>query len=124
MGTHETVVAFMAAINGHDVDAIVAHCAPDHSFIDAHGGVVEFEALRGAWTGYFQFMPHYGVSAEVILCERERAAVFGAAWGGLNGADPADRAWRRPCAWRAEVRDGRIRLWQVYVDTKAVFDLL
>ncbi len=124
MDTREAVAAFMAAINDHDVDRIVALASPDHRFVDAHGGETGFESLRGAWTGYFAFMPRYGVSAEVVLIEADQAAIFGAAWGGLSAADPSDRAWRRPCAWRAVVSDGKIALWQVYVDTKAVFDLM
>jgi hypothetical protein len=31
---------------------------------------------------------------------------------------------RRPAAWRVRVKGGKIQLWQVYVDTKVVFDLI
>jgi len=116
MSASDTVVAFILAI--------VRLCADDHDFVDAHGGVVSAGNLRAAWAGYFGFMPHYGIDLETIVSDGEQCGVFGWAWGGLN-ADNADvKSWRRPCAWRARVRDGRIRLWQVYVDTKAVFDLL
>ena len=124
MQTNEAVLAFIEAINAHDVSRIVSLCTTDHELVDAHGGVVPAERLPSAWSGYFQFMPHYGVEARTIICEGARAAVFGSAWGGLNAKDATDRVWRRPCAWQAQVRDGRIRLWQVYVDTKAVFDLI
>jgi ketosteroid isomerase-like protein len=124
MQTENAVLAFITAINAHDVDAIAGLCAEDHQFIDAHGGVVAADQLRAAWTGYFQFMPRYGIEVETILWEGDVAAVFGSAWGCLSADGAAERSWRRPCAWRARVENGRIKLWQVYVDTKAVFDLL
>jgi ketosteroid isomerase-like protein len=124
MSAPDTVVAFMQAINDHDVDRIVAFCSDDHRLVDAHGEVGSAEELAAAWAGYFRFMPHYGVEAETIVAVGETVAVFGWAWGGLDAADPGVKSWRRPCAWRASVRDGLVSLWQVYVDTKAVFDLL
>jgi ketosteroid isomerase-like protein len=60
----------------------------------------------------------------MLLHDGDTVAVFGCASGGLNAADKKDRCWSRPCAWRATVRQDRISRWQVYVDTKAVFDLL
>ena len=119
----ETVIrAFVEAINAHDVERILALCSPDHDFVDAHGNIVVPERLRAAWTGYFGFMPRYGIEIEEMLVEGDTAALFGFAWGGL--AADGSRDWRRPAAWRVRVENGRIRLWQVYVDTKIVFDLL
>lgn len=124
MQTRDAVVAFVDAINARDVDRIAALCSDDHLFIDAHGNATDASRVAAAWAGYFRFMPHYGVRADAILCEGADAAIFGEAWGSLDAEDATRRAWRRPCAWRARVTDGQIRLWQVYVDTKPVFDLL
>ena len=44
MDTKDAILAFMAAINDHDVDRIVALASADHRFIDAHGGEVGFDA--------------------------------------------------------------------------------
>jgi len=124
MNETETVLAFVEAINNHDVDRIVSLCTEDHRFIDAHGGSVHAGNLASAWRGYFHFMPHYGIEVETVLRERNVVAVFGSAWGSMNALNPDDRSWGRPCAWQAHVHDNRIRRWQVYVDTKPVFDLL
>jgi limonene-1,2-epoxide hydrolase len=124
MTPRETIDAFIAAINAHDVEAIVDLCAPDHRFVDAYGQATPADRLYAAWTGYFALMPHYGIKVQAVLCDGATAAVFGEAWGGLEAADPMARSWRRPAAWRVEVRDDKIALWQVYVDTKAVFDQL
>jgi ketosteroid isomerase-like protein len=118
------VVAFIDAINAHDVDRIVALCTSDHQFVDAFGAVMPAEQLRAGWDGYFKFMPRYGIEREDMICHDDLVAVFGYAWGGLDVDPGGSRQWRRPAAWRARVRDGQVALWQVYVDTKIVFDLL
>jgi ketosteroid isomerase-like protein len=124
MTPRETIDAFIAAINAHDVDAIVDLCSPDRRFVDAWGQVTPPDRLHGAWAGYFAFMPHYGIEVETVLWDGGTAAVFGEAWGGLQASDPSVRCWRRPAAWRVEVRDGKAALWLVYSDTKVVFDLM
>src|ERR1700733_1130907 len=116
------VLAFLGAINSPDVPRIVAMCAPDHQFVDAYGNTVGAERLHEAWTGYFTFMPSYGIEVETVLAEGDLVALFGTAWGNLDG-EGGKREWRRPAAWRARVQGELIQLWQVYVDTKAVFDL-
>lgn len=124
MRTEKVVLSFVEAINAHDVEGIVALCAKDHRFVDAYGAVVPADQLRSAWAGYFRFMPRYSIEVETILCKGDTAAVFGSAWGGLTADSVTEQSWRRPCAWRARVEKGQIGLWQVYVDTKAVLDLL
>jgi len=120
----DVVRAFVNAINDHDVPRIAGLCTSDHRFVDAHGGVVLAQDLPSAWAGYFQFMPHYGIEVESMVAQGDNVAVFGVAWGGLDAANLTERSWRRPCAWRACVMGDQVKLWQVYVDTKAVFDLL
>jgi ketosteroid isomerase-like protein len=124
MQTEAVIRSFVDAINHHDVARIVALCAEDHQFIDAYGAVTPAETLAAAWTGYFRFMPRYGIEVEEVLCQGDQAAVFGAALGSLDAPGTSERSWRRPAAWRAAVRDGLMTVWQVYVDTKIVFDLL
>ncbi len=124
MQTEDTIQIFIAAINNQNVEQIVELCTEDHRFIDAHGGVVTRDALRQAWTAYFAFMPIYRIETEAIISRDGMAAVFGWASGGLDASRPDRRVWRRPCAWRADIVNDRVALWQVYIDTKAVFDLL
>ena len=116
--------AFVDAINAHDVDRILGLAAEDHEFVDAHGNIVHAPALRAAWTGYLGFMPHYGIELDAVMCEGDLAALFGHAWGSLDAEPDGPRHWRRPTAWKARVSGDRVKLWQVYVDTKIVFDLL
>ena len=122
--TADSIVAdFIAAINAHDVAGILALCTPDHEFVDAYGSAVTGEGLLPAWQNYFGFMPEYGIDVEEIVTQGACAAVFGAAWGRLAPAYGGG-AWRRPACWRAKLDAERIRLWQVYIDTKIVFDAM
>lgn len=124
MQTAAVVRLFVEAINARDVDAIVELCSQDHEFIDAQDMVVRAPQLRSAWEGYFSFMPLYGIDIEDILEVGAEAAVFGHAWGALSPDGATAKSWRRPCAWRARVEHGKVHIWQVFVDTKAVSDLL
>jgi ketosteroid isomerase-like protein len=119
----DAVLDFIGAINAHDVDRILGLCTHDHAFIDAYGTVVSGNGLRPAWQGYFAFMPEYGISADEMIGEGRCVAVFGTAWGTLAPVHGGG-AWRRPAAWLARVEAGRIRVWQVYFDTKIVFDAM
>jgi ketosteroid isomerase-like protein len=121
----ETIVrAFVDAINRQDIGGIVKLCSADHEFVDACGNVVRAPEIAAAWRGYFGFMPRYGIETEDIFCAGDLVAVFGHAWGSLDATEEGSRRWRRPAAWRARVSERRISLWQVYADTKIVFDLL
>ena len=55
-GAEDPVGALYAAINGRDVDAVLAQCAPDVDWPDAmHGGrVVGRDALRAYWLGQWE----------------------------------------------------------------------
>ena len=54
----ETVSAFVAAINAHDVNRLAELMSNDHRFIDAHGNeVIGKEKMIAGWRGYFEWFP-------------------------------------------------------------------
>jgi ketosteroid isomerase-like protein len=117
----DIVDGFVGAINDHDVDRIRSLMTRDHTFIDAHGNeVTGTEKMKAAWIGYFRLFPDYRIEITNILSRGDTFALFGFASGsyGGNGKKP----WRLPAAWKATVSDGKIKLWQVYADTKIPFE--
>jgi len=40
MTSKQTILAFIALINAHDIDGLAALMSEDHTFIDAHGNEV------------------------------------------------------------------------------------
>jgi ketosteroid isomerase-like protein len=121
MTPKETIVAFIDAINGHNVEALGSLMTDDHMFIDAHGnGVSGREQMLAGWRGYFDWFPDYQIEVNDVFEKGDEFAIFGFAGGSFKG--DADRKWHLPAAWKAIVRDERIALWQVIADTKLPFE--
>jgi limonene-1,2-epoxide hydrolase len=121
MDSNEIAVvrAFMAAINQHDVPQLRSLMTKDHTFIDSGGRIVygRDDMTRG-WNEYFRMFPDYTVKIENILQDGDLVAVFGSACGTYNGKRglvPENRI-EMPSAWKAMVKNGKIKLWQVYAD--------
>jgi len=121
MNTRKVVLAFVDAINAHDLSALADVMTADHTFIDAHGNqVTGRESMLAGWRGYFEWFPDYQIEVDDIFERDNEFAMFGFAGGSFKG--DADRKWRLPAAWRSVVRDGRIATWQVVADTKLPFE--
>jgi ketosteroid isomerase-like protein len=114
----KTITEFAAAINSHDLEKIAVLMSDDHKFIDAHGHeMAGKETMKAGWGSYFGLFPDYYIEIEQILSKGDLAVACGYA-----GAGRGKKAWRIPAAWRAIVRDRKIKLWQVYADTKIQFE--
>jgi len=119
----QTILAFIDRINAHDVDGLAELMSDDHIFIDAHGNeVVSKEKMIAGWRRYFEWFPDYHIEVTEIFENGARFALFG--FAGNSGKGKSDSSWRLPAAWKARVKDGRVRLWQVFADTKIPFEIL
>ena len=117
---------FVSAINEHNVDKICSLMTDDHTFIDSHGNeAVGKELMRKGWKGYFQLFPDYNIEVSEIFGNRDTIAAFGFAGGTFAGqCHRKENYWRLPAAWKAIVKDGKIKLWQVYADSKIPYDII
>jgi ketosteroid isomerase-like protein len=116
---------FIARINHHDVEGILALCTAEHRFVDGVGSVLTgHERLREAWSGYFRLFPDYGIEIESLAVAGAMVLVAGSAAATAASGTPGEQRWRIPAAWRAHVLDGRIDMWQVYADNTPVYALL
>lgn len=140
------VLDFINAINTYDVDKICALMADNHTFIDAQGTeVTGKDKMREGWTGYFAMFPDYKIEVTDIFDKRESKlvrqktggsmmmeyvnyefiAVFGFASGTYGGKNTNDEnRFRLPASWKAIIEGGKVKLWQVYCDTKIPFDII
>jgi ketosteroid isomerase-like protein len=112
-------LAFVARINSHDVDGLVALMMPDHVFVDALGNTFcGAEPMRQGWKGYFALFPDYSIEVTDEFSRSDVVAMFGKARGTfvVNGKLPRENFWEIPAAWRAVVKDGRVAEWRVYCD--------
>ena len=121
------VTAFVARINAHDPRALGDLMTEDHVFVDAlDGRLAGREVMIDAWTQYFAMVPDYWIRVDSMLSSDGDVAAFGRAGGTFSPGRPIDpiRRWEIPAAWRAEVRGGRVAVWQIYADTLPIRRLM
>jgi len=118
---------FIREINRHDVEGIGRLMSDDHEFIDAHGNSVEGkEKMCAGWKHYFELFPDYAITVSTAMEHEDMVLLSGEASGsyqGLGKSDPA-RSWKLPAAWKATFKSEKVKLWQVYADTKIPFEIL
>jgi ketosteroid isomerase-like protein len=120
MNSTEILKQWLAAINGHDVDALAALMAADHVFVDSLGNRVEgARSMEAGWRGYFALCPDYWIRTDLAMTEGETMLMAGEAGGTIDG-----QSWRIPAAWKLVVRDGRVAEWRVFADNKPVYEIL
>jgi ketosteroid isomerase-like protein len=104
-------MAFHAAINARDLEALSALMTPEHRFIDAAGAVVEGkDACRKAWRGFFDAFPDYRNEVTDLSARGSVIAMAGA-------SRCSDSRLEGPALWRAVAEGGRLSEWQVFDDT-------
>ena len=115
-----TFERFVAAINRHDVDALVMLMTPDHLFVDSLENQTRgAEPMRAAWQMYFAMCPDFAISVKLMLSEQQSVVAVGEAGGTI-----LDTAWHTPAAWHAVIREAQVAEWRVFADNKAVCDIL
>jgi ketosteroid isomerase-like protein len=107
-------LAFVRAINRHDLDALAAQMTPDHRFVDSLGKVVEGrQNMRMAWGSYFHMVPDYAIMPQETICEGSVAMLLGMAQGTYapDGWLKAENRWETPATFRALIKDGKVKEW-------------
>lgn len=119
----QAILAFIDRINERDAKGLGELMTDDHVFIDAHGNQVRGkDKMISGWNSYFSWFPDYFIEVTEVFEDGDKLALFGFAGGSFR--NKTSESWRLPAAWRAEVKDGRIRLWQVFADTKIPFEII
>lgn len=111
--------AFITAINQANVSELSQLMSEDHIFIDSGGQKQEKrENIISGWRNYFEMFPDYKIELENIVQENEIIGAFGSAEGTYNGKRGIvpQNVIKMPAAWRAIIKNGKVKLWQVYAD--------
>lgn len=118
---------FAAAINRHDLEALVELMAEDHVFVDSLGSRVEGRQnmLKG-WQAYFGMVPDYTITIQETFEQGSVVVALGSAQGTFapHGELLPENRWSTPAAWRAEMRAGKIAEWRVYADNQPIRDIM
>ena len=111
--------AFVNAMNQADIAELNMLMPEDHIFVDVRGRTeVGREKMIKGWKTYFEMFPDYKIEIENIIQDKEIVGAFGTATGTYNGKRGLvpQNIIKMPAAWRAIIKDSKIKLWQVYAD--------
>ncbi len=123
----ETVLRFIEAINTADIDKIVGLMSEDHVFIDSGGGKYQGKKnMKQGWIGYFNMFPDYKIEIIDITESDSIIGIFGYASGTYKELKDEINSnyFRIPASWKATVKDGKIKHWQVYCETKKIEEII
>ena len=118
---------FVDAINEHNVEKLYSLMTEDHKFIDSYGNEVSGkDKMRSGWIEYFHWFPDYNIEITDLFIENNTIAAFGFAGGSFQGNkyNYLENYFRIPAAWKVTVENDKIKLWQVYADTKKQLDII
>jgi len=114
MTDKEIALAFVKAINDHDVDKIYDLMPEDHVFIDGSGEIHSGKTnMREGWQNYYQMFPDYSVEITDVVEGNSVIGLFGYASGTykINDDKTNSNFWKTPAAWKAIVENKKIKLW-------------
>jgi len=127
MTNKETVLAFVNAINDHDVDKIYNLMSDDHIFIDGSGGKhIGKTDMKEGWQNYYQMFPDYIIEITDITENDSVIGLFGYASGTYktNKKLQKENFWKTTASWKATVENKKIKLWQVYCDYTQLMEII
>ena len=118
--------SFVEAINSGDPDRLSAMMTEDHKFIDADGSEhCGRDEMKFGWEKYFSMVPDFRIHVKDALSKDDTVALFGVAEGTFdqNGVLKTENHWVVPAAWRVVVEDGKIAVWQLYVNPEPMVEI-
>ena len=121
------ILEFIEFINKHDIEGMASLMSDDHAFIDAHNNTYSGkDKMKASWQLYFEWFPDYTIEVSDIIQGGQCTAVLGFANGTYRNMQNPERSnyFHLPSAWKVVVENDKIKLWQVYADTKAPNDIM
>jgi hypothetical protein len=118
---------FVDCINKQDVEGMCRLMTDDHIFIDAHNNSVKGkDKMRTAWQMYFEWFPDYSIEITDFIHGNESSALFGFAGGTYRNLHNPENSnhFHLPAAWKAVIENNKVKLWQVYADSKIPFEII
>ena len=127
MTNKKIVLAFVKAINDHDVDKIYDLMPEDHVFIDGSGGKhVGKNDMKVGWQNYYKMFPDYIIEISDYFQNKSVFGLFGYASGTYTNIKDKSNGnfWKTTAAWKAVVENKKIKHWQVYCDYTSLMEII
>jgi ketosteroid isomerase-like protein len=123
----DAAIAFIEAINAHDVTQIVERLAADYEFVNSSGDHFQGERfMRDEWTAQFAKHPDFRIRVGRVVADEDAVAVFGYSEGTYapDGVMRPENRWSVPAAFLLMSRDGKISYFESFSDASMVYDLI
>jgi hypothetical protein len=120
-------LAHVEAINSRELGRISKLMAADHVFIDSDATEVrDPQKVLAGWSAYFSTVPDYRIDIEEVFVRNNSIVLLGRASGTFitDGELDSENSWSVPAAWRTEIRNNKISLWQVYVNPEPLVNIM
>jgi ketosteroid isomerase-like protein len=125
MTDKDIVLAFVKAINDHDVDKIYDLMSDGHVFIDGSGGKhVGKTGMKEDWQDYYQMFPDYSIQITDVLEDNSIIGLFGHASGSYRIVKNETNFWKTTAAWKVTVENKKIMNWQVFCDYTQLMEII
>ena len=112
----DTVLAFVEAINRHNIDDISSLIAFDHKFTDIKGNSLKNRKnVLSAWSSYFNINPSYCIHVSEILSDN--GAVVLRAKTTSHSKTPRHQEFKKTLLLSAKVRGNKVSEWALHKDT-------
>lgn len=121
----EVIQSFIQQINLQSVEGICSLMTDNHIFIDNIGNEHKGkEKMREGWKSYFDMFPDYKIEITEMMHIENSFLLCGFAQGTFQNSKEKEAYFKIPAAWKAIIEGEKIKLWQVFADTKAQFDVM
>jgi hypothetical protein len=119
--------AFVEAVNAGSVVRLAALMTEDHVFVDSDGAEYRGKSrMVPGWGEYFAMVPDYKIIVRETFAASGTVMMAGEAEGTFAqaGVLKPENHWNVSAAWRAVVRDGKVAVWQLYVNPEPMANIL
>lgn len=123
----KAALSFVEAINSQQINKISELMTFDHVFIDSDGTRISGrERMQAGWEKYFLLVPDYRINVEETFVKDKTVILLGIATGTFSYKGVLDQKnrWSVPAAWRVVIVDGRVSVWQLYVNIEPMLKIM
>jgi ketosteroid isomerase-like protein len=127
MTVEKIAMSFVEAINSKQIAKLSELMISNHIFVDADGTEVSGqERMTKGWLDYFAMVPDFQIEVKEVFSRDNTVLFCGTATGTFakDGVLYPENHWAVPAAWRAVVENGRVAVWQLYVNPEPMRKIL
>jgi hypothetical protein len=82
--------------------------------------------MKQAWIDFYKLFPDYNIEINEVVTKNDIVIVTGFSSGTYKNLkdEDKDNSWIVPAAWKAALKDGKIKLWQIFADMSKAYEIV